>query len=110
MQGADTERKDVWIPDKERGYVPGTVLKENGDECLCSTQSGHSVTVASAALSPMNPRKFDKAADMADLTFRNEASVVHNLQQRYLSDMIYVRLSAADVAYRRPTPASSSWR
>lgn len=41
-------------------------------------------------LSKMNPPKFDKAGDIADLTFLNEASVVHNLRQRYFSGLIYV--------------------
>ena len=38
----------------------------------------------------MNPPKFDKVEDMADLTCLNEASVLHNLQQRYYSSLIYV--------------------
>jgi myosin heavy subunit len=38
----------------------------------------------------MNPPKFDKVEDMADLTHLNEASVIHNLRLRYLSNMIYV--------------------
>lgn len=37
----------------------------------------------------MNPAKFDKANDMAELTHLNEASVVHNLRIRYQSDLIY---------------------
>lgn len=37
----------------------------------------------------VNPAKFDKANDMAELTHLNEASVVHNLQMRYQSDLIY---------------------
>lgn len=37
----------------------------------------------------MNPAKFDKANDMAELTHLNEASVVHNLRMRYQSDLIY---------------------
>ena len=41
----------------------------------------------------VNPGKFDKADDMAELTHLNEASVVHNLHLRYQSDLIYVRLS-----------------
>ena len=41
----------------------------------------------------MNPPKFDRAADIADLTFLNEASVVHNLRLRYGSGSIYVCLS-----------------
>lgn len=38
----------------------------------------------------MNPPKFDRVDDIADLTFLNEASVVHNLRLRYLSGAIYV--------------------
>lgn len=37
----------------------------------------------------MNPAKFDKADDMAELTHLNEASVVHNLHMRYQADLIY---------------------
>jgi len=38
----------------------------------------------------MNPPKFEKTDDMANLTFLNEASVLHNLRQRYYAMMIYV--------------------
>lgn len=38
----------------------------------------------------MNPPKFDRVEDIADLTFLNEASVVHNLRLRYGSGNIYV--------------------
>lgn len=38
----------------------------------------------------MNPPKFDRVDDIADLTFLNEASVVHNLRLRYGSGVIYV--------------------
>lgn len=41
------------------------------------------------AVDKVNPAKFDKANDMAELTHLNEASVVHNLQTRYQSDLIY---------------------
>lgn len=37
----------------------------------------------------MNPPKFDRVDDIADLTFLNEASVVHNLRLRYGSGAIY---------------------
>ena len=37
----------------------------------------------------VNPGKFDRANDMAELTHLNEASVVHNLSLRYQSDLIY---------------------
>lgn len=38
----------------------------------------------------MNPPKFEKAEDMANLTYLNEASVLHNLKQRYFAGLIYV--------------------
>ncbi len=37
----------------------------------------------------VNPPKFDRADDMAQLTHLNEASVVHNLFARYEQDLIY---------------------
>merc|ERR1719341_1479625 len=33
----------------------------------------------------MNPPKYDKQEDMADLTCLNEASVLHNIKERYYS-------------------------
>lgn len=42
----------------------------------------------------VNPAKFDRADDMAELTHLNEASVVHNLQLRYETDLIYVSSNA----------------
>lgn len=41
-------------------------------------------------LAQVNPPKYEKTEDMADLTFLNEASVLHNLKQRYYSNLIYV--------------------
>lgn len=50
--------------------------------------------VDSETVDKVNPAKFDKADDMAELTHLNEASVVHNLHMRYQADLIYVsRLS-----------------
>lgn len=44
----------------------------------------------SEVVDKVNPAKFDKANDMAELTHLNEASVVHNLHMRYQADLIYV--------------------
>ena len=38
----------------------------------------------------MNPPKFEKLEDMANLTYLNEAAVLHNLKSRYVSGFIYV--------------------
>jgi hypothetical protein len=39
---------------------------------------------------PVNPPKFEKVEDMADLTYLNDAAVLHNLRQRYYHKLIYV--------------------
>ena len=48
------------------------------------------VTVKKDEAQEMNPPKFDKTEDMANLTFLNEASVLANLKDRYKDMMIYV--------------------
>ncbi|KAL4400706.1 Myosin-9 [Malassezia pachydermatis] len=98
---SDPDRKDVWVPDPTQGYVAAYVVREHAGDSECCLANGTVVTVPTSSLSEMNPPKFDKAADIADLTYLNEASVVHNLRQRYFSDMIYVRIRQA-----RPTHTS----
>ncbi len=48
------------------------------------------MTVAEADTFPVNPKKFDKVADMAELTYLSEPAVLWNLRQRYHSGLIYV--------------------
>lgn len=56
---------------------------------LCTSQ----VTVNKDDIQKMNPPKFNKVEDMAELTCLNEASVLHNLKDRYYSGLIYVSQS-----------------
>lgn len=51
-------------------------------------------------LAQVNPPKYEKSEDMADLTFLNEASVLHNLKQRYYSNLIYVSSISSTFANR----------
>ena len=37
----------------------------------------------------MNPPKFEKCEDMSNLTYLNEASVLHNLRARYQAKLIH---------------------
>ena len=41
-------------------------------------------------LQEMNPPRYEKCEDMANMTFLNEASVLNNLRARYEAFMIYV--------------------
>lgn len=65
-------------------------LQEHGDTMLVGLASGKELTVAADDVQKANPPKFNKSEDMADLTYLNEASVLHNLRERYYSDLIYV--------------------
>jgi myosin protein heavy chain len=48
------------------------------------------LTVPESETFPVNPKKFDKVSDMAELTYLSEPSVLWNLRQRYNSGLIYV--------------------
>uniref|UniRef100_A0A672GLQ0 Myosin-9 n=1 Tax=Salarias fasciatus TaxID=181472 RepID=A0A672GLQ0_SALFA len=83
-------KKLVWIPSEKMGFEAGSVKEEQGDECLVElTDSGKKVKVNKDDIQKMNPPKFNKVEDMAELTCLNEASVLHNLKERYYSGLIY---------------------
>ncbi|GAA5864652.1 hypothetical protein JCM1840_002191 [Sporobolomyces johnsonii] len=83
-------KKWVWLPDENHGYVAGWVVKEEGGISTVALESGEEMRqVDSTLLSRLNPPTFEGAEDIADLTFLNEASVVHNLRMRYERGEIY---------------------
>lgn len=55
-------------------------------------QTGKEVIINKEDLQSVNPPKFEKVEDMSSLSYLNEASVLHNLRQRYYSSLIYVRI------------------
>uniref|UniRef100_A0A8C2NA41 Myosin-9 n=1 Tax=Capra hircus TaxID=9925 RepID=A0A8C2NA41_CAPHI len=56
---------------------------------LSPPASRKKVKVNKDDIQKMNPPKFSKVEDMAELTCLNEASVLHNLKERYYSGLIY---------------------
>ena len=83
-------KKLVWIPDDEHGFVPASVKDDKKDQVVVELEGGKRKTVNKDDIQRMNPPKFEKVEDMADLTCLNEASVLHNLKDRYYSGLIYV--------------------
>ena len=80
----------VWLRDPEKAFVKGLVVEDSdNDGLLVRCQDGSQRRVRTEDVDKVNPAKFDKANDMAELTHLNEASVVHNLCERYQSDLIY---------------------
>ena len=49
----------------------------------------------------VNPPKFEKCEDMSNLTYLNEASVLHNLSARYYANLIYVSTALNYVPFGR---------
>ncbi|TRY55590.1 hypothetical protein DNTS_021481 [Danionella cerebrum] len=83
-------KKLVWVPSEKLGFEAGSIKEETGDECLVElSDSGKKVKVSKDDIQKMNPPKFSKVEDMAELTCLNEASVLHNLRERYYSGLIY---------------------
>uniref|UniRef100_A0A8D3BTV6 Myosin heavy chain 11 n=1 Tax=Scophthalmus maximus TaxID=52904 RepID=A0A8D3BTV6_SCOMX len=91
MAQADwSAKKLVWIPSEKHGFEAASVKEERGDEVLVElADSTKKVTVNKDDIQKMNPPKFSKVEDMAELTCLNEASVLHNIRERYFSGLIY---------------------
>ena len=85
-----SKKKLVWVPHPELGFVQGAIKGEKGDEITVELDGGQLQKINRDDIQKMNPPKFDKVEDMAELSFLNEASVLHNLTSRYYSGLIYV--------------------
>nr|CAD7453412.1 unnamed protein product [Timema tahoe] len=82
-------KKTCWVPDDKEGFVLGEIKATKGDLVTVSLPGGEEKTVKKDLICQVNPPKFEKVEDMADLTYLNEASVLHNLRQRYYCKLIY---------------------
>uniref|UniRef100_A0A8C2SDB2 Myosin heavy chain 7B n=1 Tax=Capra hircus TaxID=9925 RepID=A0A8C2SDB2_CAPHI len=90
IEGLLGGKKRVWVPDEQEAYVEAEVKSEaTGGRVNVETKDQKVLTVREAELQPMNPPRFDLLEDMAMMTHLNEASVLHNLRQRYARWMIY---------------------
>ncbi|KAG5346146.1 MYSA protein, partial [Acromyrmex charruanus] len=84
-------KKACWVPDEKDGYLLGEIKATKGDVVSVGLPGGETKQYRKDQLSQVNPPKFEKAEDMADLTYLNEASVLHNLKQRYYAKLIYTK-------------------
>nr|BAN82211.1 hypothetical protein [Ovophis okinavensis] len=83
-------KKLIWVPSEKNGFEPASLKEEVGDEAIVElAENGKKVRVNKDDIQKMNPPKFSKVEDMAELTCLNEASVLHNLKERYYSGLIY---------------------
>ncbi|GLD60418.1 myosin-10 [Lates japonicus] len=88
-----TAKKLVWVPSERHGFEAASIREERGEEVLVElAENGKKVVINKDDIQKMNPPKFSKVEDMAELTCLNEASVLHNLKDRYYSGLIYLLL------------------
>jgi myosin heavy chain 9/10/11/14 len=83
-------KRYVWVKDPEKAFVRGWIVEDlPGEQVVVQFDDGSQIEAPLDEVDKANPAKFDKADDMAELTYLNEASVIHNLQTRYQADLIY---------------------
>lgn len=86
-----SQKRLVWVPHETAGFVAASVKRAQGEEVEVElVENSKKILVSRDDMQKMNPPKYDKQEDMADLTCLNEASVLHNIKERYYSGLIYV--------------------
>ena len=95
-----TQKRLIWVPHEVNGFVAASIKKDRGEEVEVEiSDTGKRELVSKDDIQKMNPPKFDKEEDMADLTCLNEASVLHNVKERYFSGLIYVSSNFIKTVY-----------
>ncbi|XP_045477218.1 myosin heavy chain, muscle isoform X35 [Harmonia axyridis] len=82
-------KKSCWVPDEKEGFVLGEIKGTKGDLVTVGVPGGEEKNFKKENVHQVNPPKYEKVEDMADLTYLNDAAVLHNLKQRYYAKLIY---------------------
>ena len=79
----------VWVPDAQDGYVLADLVSSNNDGTTTVSKLGVETVLPESEVFAVNPHKFDKVEDMSQLGHLSDATVLHNLRQRYYANAIY---------------------
>ena len=80
----------MWVPYSETGYTKAYKMGEKDGKIECKRLVDDKVKLYKEdQVDQQNPPKYELLEDMANMTYLSEATVVHNLKERYLRFMIY---------------------
>ncbi|XP_032591852.1 myosin heavy chain, muscle isoform X15 [Drosophila grimshawi] len=82
-------KKNCWVPDEKEGFLIGDIKATKGDIVSVGLPGGEVKDFKADKVEKVNPPKFEKLEDMADMTVLNTPCVLHNLRQRYYAKLIY---------------------
>ncbi|XP_023023715.1 myosin heavy chain isoform X29 [Leptinotarsa decemlineata] len=82
-------KKSCWVPDDKEGFLLGEIKGTKGDLVTVGLPGGEEKNFKKDQVTQVNPPKYEKCEDMSNLTYLNDASVLHNLKQRYYAKLIY---------------------
>jgi len=98
-------KKACWVPDAKEGFLAAQIESTKGEEITVKIDSNNETkTFKKDDIQQMNPPKYEKIEDMANMTYLNEACVLNNLRSRYKAGLIYTYSGLFCVAvnpYRR---------
>jgi len=81
---------DCWIRDVEECYISAKIQSVSDDEqYTVADEKGNTHVLPKSEVFEVNPPKFEKAEDMSDLSFLNDAAVLYNLRARFSVMLIY---------------------
>ncbi|XP_039445212.1 myosin heavy chain, muscle isoform X5 [Culex pipiens pallens] len=82
-------KKACWVPDEKEGFVLGEIKATKGELVTVGIPGGETKDFKKDLVGQVNPPKYEKCEDMSNLTYLNDASVLHNLRERYRAKLIY---------------------
>ncbi|XP_022175419.1 myosin heavy chain, muscle isoform X39 [Myzus persicae] len=82
-------KKACWVPDDDEGFVQGEIRGTKGELVTVALPNGEVKDFKKDQVGQVNPPKYEKAEDMSNLTYLNDASVLYNLKERYYHKLIY---------------------
>ncbi|XP_059069015.1 myosin-3 isoform X2 [Cryptomeria japonica] len=93
-----TKNSRVWCMLPDNQWSLGVVQSIFGTEAIIKISNGKTVKFSVRNTLPANPDILEETNDLIQLSYLNEPSVLYNLQQRYVQDMIYTKAGPVLVA------------